>query len=166
MVLEKFFLHWIDQESRVLRSEWCDNYKILQIKKTNKTRRSYVCVSYDRILVLLINFLLIKTNQNLKPFNIFGYDSLYTAYTTFLIRNTKSGIELLNVFNIFFVIFVISKSIKSKCEITGISNLKGFNVILYSLKCINLMNKTVKILECNFSYNRTLQQENNFKKHP
>ena len=33
------------------------------------------------------------------------------------------------------------------------------------LKCINLMTETVKILRFHFSDNKTLQQENNFKKH-
>ena len=54
---------------------------------------------------------------------------------------------------------------KSKCEIAGIGSLKGVNVALCGLKSVNLMNETVKILGCHFSYNRTLQQESNFKKH-
>ena len=36
---------------------------------------------------------------------------------------------------------------------------------LCGLKCINLMNETVEILGCHFSYNKKIQPENNFKKH-
>ena len=97
---------------------------------------------------------MIKTNRNIKPQYIFGHDFLYTPYadeTTFFIRKKNSVIRLLNVFD--------------TCKIKGIDNLKGVYVALCDLKFINLMNETVKIIGCHFSYNRTLQQENHFKRH-
>ena len=103
----------------------------------------------------------------MKLLNIFGHDFLYTAYAddrTFFNRNKNSVIELLNIFDIFCVISGLKPN-KSKCKIGRIGNLKGVYVVLWGLKCINLMNEAVKILECHFSHNKTLQPENNFKKY-
>ena len=103
----------------------------------------------------------------MKLLNIFGYDSLYTAYgddSAFFIRNKNSVIELLNVFYISSVISGLKPN-KSKFEIARIGNLKGVYVGLWGLECINLMNKSVEILGCHFSYNKTLEQEKNFKKY-
>ena len=110
---------------------------------------------------------MIKVNQNIKPLNISSHDFLYIAYaddTTFFNRNKNSVIELLNVFDIFSVISGLKPN-KSRCDTAGNENLKEVYVALCGLKCINLMNETVKILRCHFSYNITLQQENNFEKH-
>ena len=64
----------------------------------------------------------------------------------------------MNVFDIFSVISGL-KANKSKCEIAGIGNLKRIYVALCGLKRINIMNETVRILRCHFSYNKTLQQK-------
>ena len=45
------------------------------------------------------------------------------------------------------------------------NRINRLHLTLCGLKCINWINQTVKILGCHFSYNKTLQQENNFKKH-
>ena len=79
------------------------------------------------------------------------------------IRNKNSVIELLSDFDIFSVIYGL-KANKSKCKTAGIWNLKGVYVALCHLKCITWMNENVKIFGYHFSYNKTLQQENNFKK--
>ena len=110
---------------------------------------------------------MVKTIQNIKPLNTFSHDFLYNAYadnTTFFMKNKNSVIELLNIFDIFSVMSGLKPN-KSKCKIAVIGNLKGVNVTLCGLKYTNLKNETVKILGCHFSYNKTLQQENNFKKH-
>lgn len=55
------------------------------------------------ILVLKIAFPVIKTNQNIKPLNIFSHDFLYNVYaddTTFFIRNKNLVARPSNVFGI------------------------------------------------------------------
>ena len=47
----------------------------------------------------------------------------------------------------------------------GIGVLNGVQVALCGMKCVNLNNKTVKILGVHFSYNKTLEQDKNFCKH-
>ena len=110
---------------------------------------------------------MIKANQNIKPLDIFDHGFLYTAYaydTTVFIRNKNSAIELLNVFDIFSILSGLKPN-KSKCEIAGIGSFREVYVALCGLKRINLMNETVRILGYHFTGNKTLQQENNFKKH-
>ena len=114
------------------------------------------CWQFVKLLVLEM----IKTNQNIKPLNIFGHDFLYTTYadnTTFFIRNKNSVIELLNVFDILSVVSGLRPN-KSKYEIAGIGNLEEVYVAL-RFKCISLMNEIMKILGCHFFYNKTLQQK-------
>ena len=75
---------------------------------------------------------MIKTNQNIKPLNILGHDFLFTTFaddTTFFVRNKNSVIELLYVFDISSIISGLTPN-KAKCEIAGISNLKGVYVAL------------------------------------
>ena len=50
----------------------------------------------------------------------------------------------------------------TKCEITSIGTLKGVNVALCDMKCLNLTKETVKILGVHFSYNKKLEHEVNF----
>jgi len=110
---------------------------------------------------------ILKANENIKPINIFDHDFLYTAYaddTTFFIKDKNSVIELLNVFDNFSEVSGLKPN-KTKCEIAGIGSLKGVNVALCGLKSVNLNYETIKILGCHFSYNKKIQQENNFRKH-
>ena len=51
---------------------------------------------------------------------------------------------------------------KRKCEITGIGVLNEVQVALCGMKCVNLNNKSVKILGVDFSYNKNLEQDKNF----
>ena len=102
------FLHWIEilltnQESCVLNGSTTAKYFMLK----KETRQGDLMSAYFFILALEIAFLMIQTNQNVKPLDNFNYDFLYTAYTddtTFFIRNAICVIDLLNVFDIFFVI--------------------------------------------------------------
>ena len=47
----------------------------------------------------------------------------------------------------------------------GISTMKGVNVALCGMKCLNLMKETTKILGVHFSYNKTQEHEMNFQTH-
>ena len=57
------------------------------------------------------------------------------------------------------------KSNKSKCEVAGIGVMKGVKVALCGVQCVNLLTNTIKILSIYFSYNKELENENNFSDH-
>ena len=46
----------------------------------------------------------------------------------------------------------------------GIGNLKGVQVAVFGLRCIDINNDTLKILDTHFFYNEKLKKENNFYK--
>ena len=54
---------------------------------------------------------------------------------------------------------------KRKCKIAGIGVLNGVQMAFCGMKCIDLNNKTVKILDVHFSYNKNFEQDKNFCKH-
>ena len=68
----------------------------------------------------------------------------------------------MNVFDT-FSIYSGLKSSKSKCEIAGIDDLKEVPVELCGMECIDLTKNSVKILGIHFSYNRKIENEENFK---
>ena len=70
----------------------------------------------------------------------------------------------MNVFDRFSIVSGLKLNM-SICEIVGIGDLQKANVALCSMQCINLKKESLKILEINFSYNKKLEQENNFKFH-
>ena len=69
----------------------------------------------------------------------------------------------MNVFDTFSVYSGL-KSSKSKCEIAGIDVLKEVSVELCGMECIDLTKNSVKILGIHFSYNRKIENEENFVK--
>ena len=69
----------------------------------------------------------------------------------------------MNVFDTFSVYFGL-KSSKSKCEIAGIDVLKEVSVELCGMECIDLTKNSVKVLGIHFSYNRKIENEENFIK--
>ena len=119
------------------------------------------------ILVLEIVFLFTKKSKKISGLNIFDKTFLYTAYaddTTFFLKDTKSVIELMNIFDTFSK-FSGLKPNKSKCEIAGIGVLKGVQVALCGMRCIDLVSNIVKILGIYFSHNEKLEIQENFKRH-
>ena len=52
---------------------------------------------------------------------------------------------------------------KSKCEIADIGVLKGVKVALCDMRCVNLHGDTIKILGIQYSYNKQLENDENFK---
>ena len=68
---------------------------------------------------------------------------------------------MVDVFYLFFVIFWIKTKLK-KPEIAGIGVLKGVQVAVCGLRCIDLNNNTLKILGTHFSYNKKLKEETKF----
>ena len=54
---------------------------------------------------------------------------------------------------------------KSKCEIAGIGVLKGVQVALCGMRCIDLVSNIVKISGISYSYNDKIEIEENFKRY-
>ena len=118
------------------------------------------------ILVLEIFFTFVKNNPKVKGLIISKHEFLYTTYaddTTFFHKDRNSIIKLMNELNTSN--FSGLKPNKTKCEIAGIGVLNGVQVSLCGMKCVNLNNEIVKILDVHFSYNKNLEQDKNFCEH-
>ena len=99
--------------------------------------------------------------------NVFNHEFLYNAYvddTTFFLKDKISILATLYIFHKFSLVSGLSPN-TTKCEIAGIGTLKGVNVALCGMKCLNLTKETVKILGVHFSYNKKLEHEMNFHSH-
>ena len=106
--------------------------------------------------MLEVVFWIIKETPNIEGFEIFQKKFIFTTYaddTTFFLKNTESVINLLEIFK-HFSQFSGLKPKKSKCEIAGIAVLKGVKVALCGMRCVNLHEDTIKILEIHYSYNK------------
>ena len=166
--LEKDFIKWIkillqNQESCIVNGGTTTDY----FKFEKGTRQGDPISAYLFILVLEIVFLFTKGSKKINGLNIFDKTFLYAAYaddTIFFLKDTKSVIELMNVFDTFSK-FSGRKPNKSKCEIAGIVALKGVQVALGGMRCIDLVSNIVKILGIYYSYNEKLETHENFKMH-
>ena len=131
------------------------------------TRQGDPILTYLFILVLEAIFCVIKSNKNIKGLNIFKYEFLYTAYaddTTFFLKDKISVFKTLNIFYKFSLVSGLNPY-TTKCETTGIGTLKGVNVSLCGMKCLNLMEETVKTLGVLSFYNNKIEHEINFQIH-
>ena len=165
---EKYFTKWIkillqNQESCIVNGGTTTNY----FKFEKGTRQGDPISAYLFILVLEIVFLFTKGSKKINGLNIFDKTFLYAAYaddTTFFLKDTKSVIELMNIFDTFSK-FSGLKPNKSKCEIAGIGVLKGVQVALCGMRCIDLVSNIVKISGISYSYNDKIEIEENFKRY-
>ena len=101
------------------------------------------------ILCLEILFILIKNHPNIKGIEILEYCYLYTAYaddTTFFLKDENSTVHLSEKFKLFSD-FLGFKPVTDKCKITGIGVPKGIQVAVCGMKCIDLRNEAMKILD-------------------
>ena len=169
-VLEKYgfkqdFIKWIqslirNQESSVINGGTTTNY----FKLERGTRQGDPISAYWFTLVLEIAFLFIIQNENINGLNIFESIFLYTAYadhTTFFLKDEKPVIELMKTFDIFST-FSGLKPNKSKCEIAGLGALKGVKLALSGIEFIDLMFNAIKILGVDYSYDKNLENQENF----
>ena len=136
-------------------------------KLERSTRQCDPISAYLFILVLVIAFVLIKTNNNIEGLKIFNHNFLYTAYaddTTFFIKNVNSATEIIKTFD-FFSLFSGLNINKTKFEIAGSGVLKGVKLAICGMKCVNLNNGVIKMLGICYSYDKKLKNENNFLSH-
>ena len=74
-------------------------------------------------------------------------------------KDEKSVIELMKTFDIFST---FSGHYKSKCEIAGLGALKGVKLANCEMECIDLMFNAIKILGVYYSYDKNLENQENF----
>ena len=119
------------------------------IKRQQGTRQGHPISTYVFILVLKIVFIFVKESENVHGLTIFNNQFLYTAYaddTTFFLSNEDSVTEVIQIFELFSV---FSRSKPNK--IARISVLKGAQMTLSGMECVNLKNNTIKMLGIHFS---------------
>ena len=154
---------WNNQESCIINGE----ITTLYFKLKKGTRQDDPISAYLFILLLEAEFCVIRSKKKIKGLNIFNHEFLYTDYpddTTFFLKDKISVFETLNIFHKFSLVSGLSPNTK-KCEIASIGTLKGINVGLCGMKCLNLTKDTVKILSVHFSYNKNLEHEINVQSH-
>ena len=140
------FIKWVktllnNQESCIINGGFTTKY----FKLDKGTRQGDPISAYLFILVLEIVFNLIKQNKDIHGLTFFDHTLTMNVFYTFSIY---SGL----------------KPNKSKCEIAGIDVLKGVSMELCEMECIDLTKSSVKILGIHFSYNKKIENEENFIK--
>ena len=118
------------------------------------------------ILALEILFILIKSKPEIEGMTIFDYNYLYSAYaddTTFFLKDIISVKHMVDTSH-FFSYFSGLKPNLTKSEIAGIGVLKGVQVAVCDMRCIDLNVDMLKILGTHFSYNEKLKEKKNFYK--
>ena len=103
--------------------------------------------------MLEILCLSIKKHPEIKGIEIFEHCFLYTAYaddTTFFLKDAQSIENLVEIFNTFSLFSGLKPNL-TKCEIAGIGALKGVQVAVCGMRCIDLCNEAIKILGTYFS---------------
>ena len=139
-ILEKYnfgqnFILWIkillnDQESCVINGAKTTKYFMLG----RGARQG------DPISALEILFLLIKTKPEIAGLTILDHCYLYSAYTddtTFFLKDTISIKNMVDTFHLFSEFSGLKPNL-SKCEITGIGVLKGVQVAVCGMRCVDL----------------------------
>ena len=163
---EKDLIQWIkillqNHESCIVDGGITTNY----FKLEKGTRQGDPISAYLFILVLEFVLLFTEESKKINGLNIFDKTFQYTAYaddTTFFLKDTKSVIYLMNIFDTFSKFSGLIPN-KSKCEIAGIGALKGLQVALSDMRCIDLVSNIVKILEIYYSYYDKREIQENFK---
>ena len=95
---------------------------------------------------------------------IFDYKYPCSAYAddaTFFLKDIISVKHMVDIFY-FFSYFSGLKPNLTKFEIADIGVLKGVQVAVCGMRCIDLNIDTLKILGTHFSYNEKLKEEKNF----
>ena len=148
-----------NQESCVINGGTTTHYFNLE----RGARQGDPIAAYLFIIALEILFIMIKTNNVIKPLTLCASTFLYTAYAddaTFFLKDETSVKALIDTMDLFSEYSDLKRN-SDKCEIAGIGILKGVQWALCKLKSIDLTQQTIKILGIHFSYNITLRDEKN-----
>ena len=163
----KMFIKWVktllnNQESCIINGGFTTKY----FKLDKGTRQGEPISAYLFILVLEVVFNLIKQNKDIYGLTFFDHTFLCIAYvddTNFFLKDKESVKNGMNVFDTFSMCSDLKLN-KSKFEIAGIGVLKGVSMELCGMECIDLTKNLVKILGIHFSYNKKIEDEENFIK--
>ena len=71
---------------------------------------------------------------------------MYVDDTNFFIKNINSATEIIKTID-YFSLFSGFEINKTKCKIAGSGVLKGIKLALCGMKCVNLNDDVIKILE-------------------
>ena len=107
-------------------------------------------------MCLKILFILTKTDYYVKRIENFEHCYLYTTYlndTTFFLKDGNSIVQLSEKFKLFSDFWGL-KSNTTNCEIAGTDLLKGVQVAVCGMRCIDLRNEAIKILGIYFSHSQ------------
>ena len=127
-------------------TERCFYNKVFYSWKRYLSRRSNFWISIH--LYSRNYFFTYQNNSSIKGIQVFDNVFLYTTYaydSTFFLKNLASVKKLLDIFSCYSK-HSGRKSNFSKCEIAGIGFLKGNDVTMCGIKCVNLQVNTIKIL--------------------
>ena len=125
-----------NQESCLINGGKTTGYFPLQ----RGTQQGNPILAYLFILVLEIVFIFVKESENVQGLTIFNNQFLYTTYandTTFFLSDKNSVTEVIQIFE-HFSVFSGLKPNKSKCKIASIGVLKGVQMVLCGMECVNL----------------------------
>ena len=162
-----YFIDWIKillrkQESCVVNGGVSTKY--FELKRG--ARQGDPISAFLFILSIEVLFRMIKSNTNIDGIEVFNHHFLYSAYAddaTFFLKNEKSIYQLIKEFNNFSTFSGLKPNI-NKCEISGIGSMKGVQVAVCNMKCVDLKSEVIKILGVYFSYDIKLKNEMNFLK--
>ena len=110
------------------------------------------------ILALEILSILIKSKPEIEGMAIFDHNYLYSAYTDDTTFFLKDIIYLKQ----YVWHFAELKPNLTKSEIAGIGVLKGVQVAVCGMRCIDLNVDTLKMLGTHFSYNKKIERREKF----
>ena len=169
-VLEKigfgnFFISWIkillsNQESCVVNGGRTTKYFPLE----RGARQGDPISAYLFIIALEVLLIMLRNNPDIKGLQFFNHVFLYTAYaddSTFFVTDISSVKEIICCFSIFTQFSGLKPNL-SKCEVAGIGSLKGVNVAVCGMRSVDLSKDTIKILGIHFSFNKQIQNEQNY----
>ena len=112
------------------------------------------------VSALEVFFILIKSKPEIEGMTIFDYNYLYSVYAdgkTFFLKDIISRKHMVDTFD-FCLCFSRLKPNLRKNEIAGIGVLKGVQIMVCGMRCIDLNNNKLKILGTYFSYNKKLKE--------